>query len=56
MSDNNFNNFLNEAFINPIHGKHGKEKQMEQIIHNNVIIYNYINAIWNNFISYFNKN
>ena len=56
-SENNKNNnkLFNEFFANPIHGIHGREKQIEEIILNNIILYDYFNNIWENFRSFFNK-
>lgn len=56
MDDNNNpTNISEELFSNPIHGIYGKEKQIEIIIRNNIIIYDYFNNIWNIFRNYFNN-
>lgn len=52
---NVLNNFFEELDIvsNPIHGKYGQEKQIEQVIYNNYIISNYIDEKWNSFLTFF---
>lgn len=45
--------FFNEIFSNPIHGEYNKEKQLEIIVHNNIILYDYISSLWENFKNYF---
>ena len=52
---NVLNNFFEELDIvsNPIHGKYGHEKQIEQVIYNNYIISNYIDEKWNSFLTFF---
>ena len=52
---NFLNNFFEELDIvsNPIHGKYGQEKQIEQVIYNNYIISNYIDEKWNSFLTFF---
>ena len=52
---NNSNNISKELFSNPVHGIYGKEKQIEIVIRNNIIIYDYFNNIWNIFRNYFNN-
>jgi hypothetical protein len=52
---NIFNNIFEELDIvsNPIHGKYGQEKQIDQVIYNNYIINNYIDEKWNSFLTFF---
>ena len=50
------NNFINELFSNPIHGLYGEDEQLRTIVHNNIILYDYFDNLWNRFKDYFNKN
>tara|TARA_B100001989_G_C24184688_1_gene290632 strand:+ start:54 stop:248 length:195 start_codon:yes stop_codon:yes gene_type:complete len=50
------NNYFNELFSNPIHGLYGEDEQFRLIIRNNIILYDYIDNLWNRFRNYFNKN
>lgn len=53
---NNKNNHDKERLLsNPVHGDHGKDRQMEIIVNNNIIIYEYFMEIWNSFVNYINK-
>lgn len=49
-------NFIHELFSNPIHGIYGEDEQLRLIIHNNIILYDYFDNLWNRFRDYFNKN
>ena len=54
-SNHNSTNISKKLFSNPVHGIYGKEKQIEIVIRNNIIIYDYFNNIWNIFRNYFNN-
>lgn len=45
--------FYNDLFSNPVHGQHGKDHQMNIVIQNNIILYDYFFNIWSNFKNYF---
>jgi len=51
--EKNIENKLNDLFSNPIHGLHGKEHQINTIINNNIIIYDYFDSLFNSIFSFF---
>ena len=56
MDENNNSDMISkELFSNPIHGIYGKEKQIEIVIRNNIIIYDYFNNLWYIFKNFFSE-
>ena len=53
----NINNSINKnnIFSNPIHGKNGQDKQLEEIKKNNEIINEYVNDVFYYFWNFFDK-
>ena len=51
--NNNINK--NNIFSNPIHGKNGQDKQLEEFKKNNEIINEYVNDIFYYFWNFFDK-
>jgi len=53
--NNSMNENKNNIFSNPIHGKNGQDKQLEEIKKNNEIINEYVNDIFYYFWNFFDK-
>ena len=53
----NINNSINKnnIFSNPIHGKNGQDKQLEEIKKNNEIINEYVKDVFYYFWNFFDK-
>ena len=51
--EKNIENNFNDLFSNPIHGLYGKEHQINIIINNNIIIYDYFDSLFNRIFNYF---
>ena len=53
--NHNINKNKNNIFSNPIHGKNGQDKQLEEIKKNNEIINEFVNDIFYYFWNFFDN-
>jgi hypothetical protein len=58
-NENNDNQYIkknkNNIFCNPVHGKNGQDKQLEEIRENNKILNEFINDMFHYFWGFFDK-